>query len=173
MTHGITEQQWVEYIDGGLDAETRERVLTHANNCAECANLLSDLKAWRELMTVEAARLRHACALPDNQLDDMLTRSLERIHEAEPAALRRGLDWTVREAMSLLHSLTESFGGPGTARATMDLAVLRSTDSRGEITGSNWKLFVANLSEVIDSVCGSAAARVVGRAGACLVVEEC
>jgi hypothetical protein len=173
MTHGISEQQWLEYIAGGLDRAERERVLTHAERCADCARLLSELEAWHDLMTAEAARLRRACRLPDGQLDDMLARSLERIHAAEPAGLRQGLAWTVREAMSLLSSLTESFGGPGTARATMDLAVLRSTDSRGVVTGTNWRLFVANLSEVIDSVCGSAAARLVGRAGACLMVEEC
>jgi hypothetical protein len=111
--------------------------------------------------------------LPDNHVERLLTSALDRIRAAGPSAIRSDSGWTAGEGMMLLRSLLEPICGHGTAKVTMDLAVQRSTaDEPGRVTRRNWRLFVANLSGAVASVCGSAAGRLVGQAGACLAIEE-
>ena len=173
MKHGISEQQWLEYIDGALPARERARVWEHIEACPECAQTLRELDGWRALISEEGARLRLSAQLPEAEIDSLLAGCLERIRAGEPAGLRLGLGWTVTEGMILLRSLMEPMCGLGTARATISLAARRSTaDQQGHITERNWRIFVANLSEAIASVCGSAAGRLVSRAGVFLTIGE-
>lgn len=91
----------------------------------------------------EAARLREAVHLSDEDLDRMLRR-------------RR---WTPREAMLLLRLLVEPICGSGTAGAAIQLAERRSTAG----AEFHWSLFVANLSETMAFLCGAATGRLVTR----------
>ena len=173
MKHDISEQQWLEYLEGSLPRERQDRIRNHLGGCAECAALLQELRAWHELMTREGSRLRLSFEVPGREIDHLIAGALERIRAAGPHELRIRNAWTAAEGMFLLHSLMEPICGLGTARATMNLAVQRSTaGTSGNVNGSNWRLFVANLSEAIASVCGSAAGRLVDRVGVCLAIEE-
>ncbi len=155
MQHGISEQQWLAYVDETGDNAERTRIDAHTRGCPECGRLALDLKAWRGLLTQEAARSRVAVQLDGTDLDSLLAGCMDR--------MRGGSRWTLAEAMMLMLSLLEPLCGLGVARVTRDLAMQRS--------GGNWKLFVASLSETIASVCGSAAGLLVSRAGQCMLVQ--
>lgn len=173
MKHDISEQEWLEYMNGSLPRARQDRIRNHIEGCAECAALLQELNAWHQLMAQEGSRLRLSFEIPEREIDHLITGAIERIRAAEPQELQVCGAWTPAEGMFLLHSLMEPICGLGTARATMNLAVQRSTaDSSGGVNGGNWRLFVANLSEAIASVCGSAAGRLVDRVGVCLAIEE-
>jgi hypothetical protein len=73
----------------------------------------------------------------------------------------------------LLRLLVEPFCGPGTAGAAISLAVRRSTVADGQSDApAVWNLFVSNMSEMISSVCGTEAGRLVNQVGVCLDVAQ-
>lgn len=172
MQHGISEQEWIQYIDSNLRAKKQASIRTHVDGCRECAQLLAELSTWQELLKEEASQLRETFQTSQAEIEPLLAQCLARIRTAESAKTRTGLRWTVTEAMSLLRFLLEPICGQGTTQATMNLAIQRSAADRdGHITSQNWKLFIANLSDAIASICGSAAGRLVGRVGICLAIE--
>lgn len=173
MRHGILEHQWLEYLDGGLDVAESARLRDHASTCPECANTLRELSRWREKLVEEAALVRAAFETSPESLDVLLAASIQRIRGFEPAAQRSDPRWSFKEAVLLLRLLVEPFCGPGTAGAAISLAVRRSTlaDSRSD-TPAAWNLFVSNMSEMMSSVCGTEAGRLVNQVGVCLDVAQ-
>lgn len=170
--HGISERQWLEYLDGTLGSAEQGRVRAHVEQCAGCAKLAAELMVWRDSLLAAGERLREASRLPDEALDLMLSRSIERLRSAEPDGIRSNFAWTVAEGITVLRFLMEPICGPGTARAAIDLAVRRSADDRSRLNTRNWRLFVGNLSDATALICGLAAGRLVDRAGLCLAIEE-
>jgi anti-sigma factor RsiW len=170
MRHGISEAEWLEYVSGTLGTARAGWVRMHLAACQECAQTFHDLSRWHDLLSREGAHLRRALAVSDREMEDFVARSMQRIRaDSEPP--NRG--WSAAEGKFLLRSLMEPIFGVGTARATMDLAVLRSTTlDEGSLTGGNWRLFVANLSEAVASICGSTAGRLVNHVGIGLAIEE-
>jgi len=173
MPHGISEQQWIEYLDGSLNSPQSVALRDHARCCPECAETLRELSLWREKLVEEAALVRAAFEASPADLDRLLSASLERIRPFEPAAYFSDPSWSFREAVTLLRLLVEPFCGSGTAGATIHLAVQRSTlNGTYAHTPAAWELFVSNMSEVVSSVCGTAAGRLVNQVGACLEVAR-
>jgi anti-sigma factor RsiW len=172
MRHGISEQDWLEFVDGTLDSGRSRKIEQHVAVCPGCAGLRAELEAWHEILREEASRLQLAIDCPEDEVDRMLETAIERIHKLEPAGIRTCASWTTAEALMLMRSLLEPFCGVGTACATMNLAARRaSAGEDGEVTGRNWPVFVSNLSEALASVCGMAAARLVDRAGLYVAVQ--
>lgn len=153
----ITDEQWLAYFDG----EVQGRITAHISGCPECAQFAASMRGVETTLAGNALLFREAARLSDDEMDRLFARVLE-------AQNRRF--WTAREAMLLLRALVEPICGAGTAGATMHLAMQRSTT--GNVTGKNWRLFVSNLSDTMASICGSAAGRLVSRAGFALAVEE-
>ncbi len=173
MRHGILEEQWIEYVDGSLDGREHGRLRDHARACPECAETLREISAWREKLVAEAARVRAAIETSPADLDRLLRASLLRIRSFDPVAHLGDPNWSFREAVMLLRLLVEPFCGPGTAGATIHLAVQRSTLNEMYVDPATaWNLFVSNMSEVVSSVCGTAAGRLVNQVGACLEVAR-
>jgi anti-sigma factor RsiW len=170
MRHGISEQKWVEFLDGALRADEAAEIRAHLRGCTSCRQLASELFRWRELLAEEGKRLRAALAGPETALHAMLRRSLARIRQS---GAPDGVDarWTLTEALAVLRFLMEPICGPGTVRAVVDRAVARSAATGRSLTWNDWGRFVGNLSETTSSVCGSAVGRLVERAGLCLAPE--
>jgi anti-sigma factor RsiW len=164
MRHGISEQQWIEYLEGGLAELDAARVGGHLSACPECAATFAELSLWRGKLVEEAARVRAAFETSPDQLDRLLAASLERIGRSHPS-------WTFREAVMLLRLLVEPFCGSGTAGAAVRLAVQRSM-VHGRPAPATWDLFVSNMSEMMSSVCGTEAGRLVNQVGVWLHVAQ-
>jgi anti-sigma factor RsiW len=173
MCHGMTEQQWLAYLDGGLDVTEYARMRDHASTCAECAGTLRELSLWRERLVEAAALVRTAVETLPGDVDRLLAVSIQRIRACEPGARRSDPRWSFKEAVMLLRLLVEPFCGPGTAGAAISLAVRRSTvaDAQSDAPAV-WNLFVSNMSEMISSVCGTEAGRLVNQVGVCLDVAN-
>jgi hypothetical protein len=140
--------------------------------CAECARLLDDLANWHDLLTREGASLREALQLPAPRMEEFVDRAVERICSAAHPDFEAGRGRSAAEGLFLLRSLLEPIFGSGTARIAMELAARRCTvHPEGELRGGEWPLFVRNLSETLASICGSAAGRLVNRAGIRLVEQ--
>ena len=169
MMHGISEQEWMEYLGGTMAPAAAGRIQSHIETCPGCAELVREQRIWHDRMTKEAARVRWALELPEEDMARLLARTLAEIERPGglPEEARRGR--TTVESMLLMQTLMEPIFGAGTARMAMELAVRRSTtDPRGDLENSDWPLFVTNLSETVATFCGSAARRLVSCAGVCL-----
>jgi anti-sigma factor RsiW len=160
----------MEYAEGLADAELSTRVGTHLSACTACAEAVSEFREWQEMMRAEGLRLQGALATSDQKIESMLAESLIRI-SSKPGAGPYPL-WTTRQALLLLRSLLEPLCGFGAARAAIDLALRRSAPLDAADSTRNWRLFIANLSENVESICGSATARLVGCAGLSLELKQ-
>jgi anti-sigma factor RsiW len=165
MRHGISEEQWIEYLEGGLVELDGARFGDHLSACPECAATLVELSFWRGKLAEEAARMRAAFETSPDQIDRLLAASLERIGRSHPS-------WTFREAVMLLRLLVEPFCGSGTAGAAVQLAMQRSTAHGWPENPATWDLFVSNMSEMMSSVCGTEAGRLVNQVGDWLHVAQ-
>jgi anti-sigma factor RsiW len=170
MRHGLSEQKWIEFLDGALRADEAAEIRAHLRGCTSCRQLAAELARWRELLAEEGRRLRAALAGPEAEPDAMLRRTLARIRHSG-APYRADGRWTLTEALAVLRFLMEPICGPGTVRAVVDHAVARSAATGRPLTWNDWGRFVGNLSETTSSVCGSAVGRLVERAGLCLAPE--
>ena len=143
---------------------------THVENCPDCRGFAASIGVIRVILREQAGRLREATLLSDEAMDSMLTSCFSRLRSEVPGSHAR---WSASQAIVLLRVLVEPICGRGTAGVTIDLALRRSTASdEDSVTERNWSLFIANLSDLMASVCGSAAGRLVNRAGFCLAVER-
>ena len=166
MKHGITEQQWMDFHEGTLDAASRAIIQGHLAVCSECASLHEEVVMWREHLTREGERIREAMALPEAELERMLAESLERVAAAGPVARQCG----AAEAVAKLRTLLAPVFGAGTVRAACDAAWRRSAPDG--ITAATWAAFSRALSEIIQPVCGMAAGRLVGCAAEALTIGQ-
>lgn len=166
MRHGISEQSWLGWLDGTLEAGERSALETHLRQCADCHRWSRELGHWHEQLQAEAERLRAALSPGEVELGQMVDDGLRRIREVvEAGGVRR---WTVTEALAILRFLMEPICGPGTVRAVVERAAERSRATGRSLTWGDWGLFVSHLSDTAASVCGSAVGRLVARAGLCL-----
>jgi anti-sigma factor RsiW len=163
MRHGIQESEWAEYLGGTMEAARAEKLRAHLDGCPECAAAVREQLDWHERVSKEAARVRWAMQPPEEDMADLLERTLARTREAPAIPLQRR---TAMESMVLMQCFMEPIFGAGTARMAMELAVRRST--QGNLENSDWPLFVTNLSEAVAAFCGSTAGRLVSSAGVCL-----
>lgn len=164
MQDDFSEKQWLLYIDGEPSPGMRE----HVEACADCRAFLASMVDVGQMLQQEAALVR-ADTPSDDELERMLANCLARLRTDSKIIQPQ---WTPNEAVLLLRALVEPICGQGTAGASILLALRRSTSSDQRVTQSNWNLFVSNLSDVMVSVCGSAAGRLVNRAGFCLALRE-
>jgi anti-sigma factor RsiW len=165
MKHVLSEENWLEYAEGGLDPAARREAAAHLESCAECASMIAALDSWRLLLTAEGERLRESFAMPEESLDRMLRQSLDRIAEAETVPRRR----TVRETVLLLAALMEPIFGPGGVRAALDAT--RRQLPGADLADAGWQNFIAALSGNFSSVFGLSAGRLVTQAGRALTAE--
>jgi anti-sigma factor RsiW len=162
MKHVLSEESWLQYTEGGLDRDTRHKAASHLETCGECASMIAALESWRLLLTAEGEFLRESFAMPQENLDRMLQRSLDRIAEAETATRRR----TARETVLLLATLMEPIFGPGGVRAALDAT--RRQLPGADLADAGWQNFIVALSANFSSVFGISAGRLVTQAGRAL-----
>lgn len=158
--HGIDEGKWLAFLDG----EACDEVEFHLRKCEECSETLQQLRSCQAALRREALRLRDAAATSDTRIEQMLDACL--------GELATGRAWTPQQATQLLRSLLEPFCGAGVARTLTELTMRRSTSANQIFDSAGWRAFVGNLSEDVESICGSATGRLVGRAGLSLAVEN-
>lgn len=72
----------------------------------------------------------------------------------------------------LLRSLLEPLCGAGAAKSITERTLRRSTGSDHAFNSVGWRVFVRNLSEDVEAICGSATGRLIGCAGLSLSVRN-
>ena len=151
--HGIDDKQWMAFLDGDACAEVERHLL----DCTDCSEESKRFQSWQASLFEEGSRLRNGSLGDDAQVQHLLRKCLAELASSGP--------WTRPQATLLMRSLLEPLCGAGAARTITDLTVRRSNPD-------SWRVFIKNLSENVESICGSAAGLLVGRAGLSMAVES-
>src|SRR6266540_7040524 len=91
MTHLFSEEEWLDYIDGRIDDEARDRIEAHIIGCLSCWEFYERMATATRALKACGAGLRAAFALQDRRLNAGLRAVFAKINEAEAAKRERPL----------------------------------------------------------------------------------
>jgi len=130
--HGISDQQWVDYLEGTLPPDESARVQSHLSVCGDCQSLFAQLSSADAGLFSETTRLAQAIAVDDETVDRIRSGVLRRVRRTRdvPARIER------------LRDLVSAMCGAGTADGLI----------RNELH---------SLGSVVETLCGVSAARLV------------
>ena len=158
MTHGISEQDWIDYLDGGLGAEVRDRIEAHLIGCLACWQLYDELARARAALREGGERLRAGLALSDEGMWAGLHGVFARIGTGAPDP--------VRARLGELEAVMAPLCGPKTAaRAIRAAAVSSPARSLDRVTRDNWEPFLTSLTSIAAVMCGETGAHLVWESG--------
>lgn len=165
MTHEISEQEWIDYLDWRLDGSARAGIEAHLAGCQECREFYERLKRTVRLLDVAGTEVNRGLPLADDQLNLGLARILARILDAEA----RQQHLTPRAVEERLNHLEESLAkmcGSWTAVNALRVAA-EGTQARSldQLTPDNWAPFLERLTSIASIFCGTAGARLVREYG--------
>ncbi|SRR6266545_534849 len=165
MTHGISEQQWLDYLDQQLDSGERARVELHLAGCVECREFHSRISRTVKSLQEMGVEMRHGFPLDDEQLHISLAKVLARVLDAE--ARRDGLSQAdIEERLNHLEDCLALMCGSWTAVNALRVAARNSIhDSLGQLTEDNWPVFLKRLTSIASVFCGDSGAKLVWEYG--------
>lgn len=169
--HGITETQWMEYLDGTLPESVCARIRSHLARCAECRSMHHQLLEWESAVAQETTRLHVATARNSTEIDLLAARFLENVRQNQIRPTQRA-PFKPAEAVRLLRTLLDPLCGAGAARNAVQLATEQSCRAgQQDVSVPNWGLFVRNLSKNVGCVYGSPARVLIERVGSLVGAE--
>jgi anti-sigma factor RsiW len=169
--HGITETQWMAYLDGSLPESACARIHSHLAVCAECRSLHDQLLEWESAVIQEISRLNAAATRSSGEINLLAEKFLQRLRESETRPTK-GAPFKPAEAVRLLRALLDPLCGAGAARNAVQQATEQSCRAgEADVSVPNWSLFVRNLSKNVGCVYGSPARLLIERVGSLVGAE--
>ena len=159
--HGITEQQWIDYLDRRLDAGESARVEAHLDACAECRAFQSSMMRTTLSLSEAGAQVRGSFPVEAEQTHNALAHVLARVLDAEARQqkLSRG---EIEERLEQLEEILAEMCGSWTAANALRVASRNAIhDSVGKLTPDNWPSFLKRLASIASVFCGDTGAKLV------------
>ncbi len=165
MTHLFSEEEWIDYIDGRIDDEARDRIEAHIIGCLSCWEFYERMATATRALKACGAGLRAAFALQDRRLNAGLRAVFAKINEAEAAKRERPLR-AIQQRLDALAAVMAPMCGSQTAikalRAAAHVSLAASLES---VTEDNWTSFLSSLKPIAAVMCGETGARLVWESG--------
>jgi anti-sigma factor RsiW len=174
MTHGISDQDWVAYLDGSLDGSGRDRLEAHLIGCLACWNFYEEMAETNEWLKSGGSMVRRDLTPTDEQLQASFVEVFARINdpllqEAGPQVGKlqtRYTDDLVRRRLDSLAAVIAPMCGESTAlRALMCAAADSPARSLERLTPHDWGHFLASLTSIASVMCGETGASLVWESG--------
>src|SRR6266498_983958 len=150
MTHLFSEEEWIDYIDGRIDDEARDRIEAHIIGCLSCWEFYERMATATRALKACNAGLRAVFA---------------KINEAEAAKRERPLR-AIQQRLDALAAVMAPMCGSQTAikalRAAAHVSLAASLES---VTEDNWTSFLSSLKPIAAVMCGETGARLVWESG--------
>jgi anti-sigma factor RsiW len=163
-SHGITEKQWLAYIEGLLPESEHAKVQAHLEKCVECQQICRGIRDWEDVVRAEARLLITALDRAPQDVDRLTERILNEIRSIEPGQLG-GSECRFDRGVLLLRALMDPLCGRGAAQSAIRLATEQSCAGEQSLRESNWALFVRNLGAAIGGVYGVPVRTLIERVG--------
>lgn len=163
MQHGITEQEWNDYLDGGAKTDTRDRIEAHLIGCLSCWEFYERLASASQRLTEASAEARTQLTLEDRRLHLMLHNIFADL-QREPAQLPNQNEIQVwLEGLQTV--LTPICGKQIAARVLQAAAKLSPAQSLERVKPENWDAFLDRLTAIAAAICGDTFATLVQERG--------
>jgi hypothetical protein len=165
MMHGISPQEWEEYLENRLPEEQSERIEAHLLSCLACWEHYQQLKLTTEHLHEAGTQLRHSLPLSDPQLYRALRGVFARIHAGRAVTSDQARS-PLQARLAYLESVMAALCGPHTAASALRAAAKGSpARSLEQVTKENWEPFLANLTSIATVMCGDTGAHLVRKGG--------
>lgn len=162
MNHGITEQEWNDYLDAGATAPVRDRIEAHIAGCLSCWEFYEQMAGATEALHVAGDEARRMLTLEDRQFHRMLRGVFAELHEEAETTTTQPLQGRLD---SLETTLTPFCGTQVAARALQAAAQHSPARSLEKVTQANWEPFLERLTAIAAAMCGDTLATLLREQG--------
>ena len=163
MKHGITPENWENYLEGTLAPGERDRLESHLIGCLSCWEFHERMAKLTERLQADSTMLSHRYPLSNDALQAGLRATYARIcasngSNAEPTS--------VQQRLNELEAVMTVFCGTQTAVNALQSAAQRSpARSLKQVTRENWEPFLQRLTGIAHVLCGRTGAHLVFESG--------
>lgn len=155
MTHGLSRDEWIDYLDGGCTPEQRKGIEAHLMVCSDCRELAACFGTVDTTLQWFAQRLREDAAVQSEEIAAALRKTLERTGD-------RG----VSAKIGMLYFLLASMCGEKVSGRVIRSAAHRAvTASSYSLKGELWPGFLDHLHSIVAPLCGEPAATLIRTRG--------
>jgi hypothetical protein len=160
MKHGITEQEWNDYLDGGAALPVRDRIEAHLTGCLSCWEFYEQMSGATAALDAAGEEARRELTLEDRQLHRMLRGVFAEIRsEAQTTTQLQG-------RLNSLETVLAPFCGTQVAARALQTAALHSpARSLEKVTQANWEPFLERLTAIAAALCGDTLATLLREQG--------
>jgi hypothetical protein len=163
MEHGITEQEWNDYLDGSAEAELRDRIEAHLIGCMSCWEFYEQLAGASQRLHDAAREARLHLTLDDRRLHAMLRNVFTSLKTGEAEAPTQK---QIRLWLNGLESVLTAICGAQAAARALHVAARRSpAKSLEHVRPDNWEPFLDRLTAIAAAMCGDTFANLVQERG--------
>ncbi len=163
MKHGISEQEWNDYLDGRATAAVSYRIEAHLIGCLECWEFYERLSCATQQLLAACEEARQGLTLEDRQLHAMLRGVFSRLRTEGSAGTMHP---QVQGQLHMLHSVLAPFcGTQAAARALQTAAKNSPARSLEQVTLDNWEPFLEKLKAIAAAMCGDTFANLIWERG--------
>ena len=162
MKHGITDEDWEDFLAGQAAAHSRARIDAHLIGCVQCWELYQQEAPAMRALEAAAAEARENLAVPDDQLQSMLAAVLASIRMEEDSAANA----QIRGGLDFLRSILVPVFGPKATQCALLLAA-NGSGSRplDRMTRETWNAFLERLADMVSIICGDVLAGLIREHG--------
>ena len=165
MNHGISEQDWIEYLDNRLLPGERGRIDEHLLTCRQCQEFERRMARTVEMLQDVGDVTRRHYVMQDEQLYVSLAKVLGRVLDVEASEKSLGRR-AILERLNYVEELLATMCGSWTAVNALRVAAKSSlVGSVDNLTEHNWISFLKKLTSITSVFCGDAGARLLWEYG--------
>lgn len=149
MKHGITEQEWNDYLDGRAAAPVRDRIEAHFTSCMSCWEFYEQMSGATEALHAAGEEARRELTLGDRPLHRMLRGVFAQIRLEEDGPTQ------LQGRLNTLETVLAPFCGTQVAARALQAAARHSpARSLEQVTDANWEPFLERLTDITAAMCG-------------------
>lgn len=157
MKHGISEQEWDDYLEGRTDEKMRDRLEAHLIGCLSCWETHETLAHAERTLRQAARELSFDLNVSDRDLNLAKQRVFANLDRSENGVQAR-LD-------ALAAVLAPMCGEQIAKNALLSAAVDSPARSLERVSAANWTPFLTRLTKIAAVMCGDAGASLVWESG--------
>jgi hypothetical protein len=150
VRHGISNEEWEDYLVGKSPPETRARIDAHLVYCTECWQLYEQECPAMSALGNAVEEAREYLIMRDERLRPMFARVMANVRADDLAVIEQ-----IHSNLNFLQAVLEPVFGPKAAQRAMQLAAsLSSARALNRITRENWNGFLERLAAIASIICG-------------------
>lgn len=163
MQHGITPENWENYLEGTLVPDERDHIEAHLIGCVSCWEFHERLANLTERLQSDGRMMSHRYPLSNEALQAGLRATYARICERNSSA---AVPTSVQQRLHELEAVMTVFCGEQTAVNALQAAAKNSPAKRLlHVSPENWESFLNRLTALAHVLCGNTGAQLVFECG--------